>query len=70
MTVRGGEVIALYERHKRYDRELLFTLQVGSKKLYIYRALRLPEDMIESLLCRVRLEQLIGYDEVQKLRLL
>lgn len=62
------EAIALYTDHKRYDREQLRTLQVGSKKLYIYRAMRLPEDMLESLLCRVRLEALIGVDGVQKLR--
>lgn len=65
----GFEAIAVYAEHKRYDRELLRTLQVGCKKLYVYRALRLPEDMIESLLCRVRLERLIGQNEVQKLRL-
>ena len=66
----GFEAIAVYAEHKRYDRELLRTLQVGSKKIYVYRALRLPEDMIESLLCRVRLERLIGMEEVRKLRLL
>lgn len=66
----GFEAIAVYTEHKRYDRELLRTLQVGSKKLYVYRALRLPEDMIESLLCRVRLEKLIGLAEVQNLSLL
>ena len=66
----GFEAIAVYTEHKRYDRELLRTLQVGCKKLYVYRALRLPEDMIESLLCRVRMERLIGQGEVQKLRLL
>lgn len=63
------EVIALYTDRKRYDRELLRTLQVGSKKLYLYRAMRLPEDMLESLLCRVRLEELIGVGRVQELRL-
>lgn len=66
----GFESIAVYTNHKRYDREFLHSLQVGSKKLYFYRALRLPEDMIESLLCRVRLERLIGQDEIQKLRFL
>lgn len=63
------EAIALYTDRKRYDRKLLRTLQVGSKKLYIYRAMRLPEDMLESLLCRVRLEALIGVGGVQELRL-
>lgn len=65
----GFEAIAIYTEHKRYDRELLRTIVVGNKKLYFYRACRLPEDMIDSLLCRVRLERLIGQDEVQKLRL-
>lgn len=63
------EVIALYTDRKRYDREQLRTLQAGSKKLYFYRAMRLPEDMLESLLCRVRLEGLIGAERVQELRL-
>lgn len=66
----GIEAIAVYTDHKRYDRELIRMLHVGNKKFYIYRALCLPEDMIESLLCRVRLERMIGYNEVQKLRLL
>ena len=65
----GFEAIAEYSEHKRYDRELLHTLAVGSKKLYFYRAYRLPEDMLDSLLCRVRLEAMIGCEEVQKLRL-
>ena len=65
----GFEAIAVYSDHKRYDRELLRTLAVGSKKLYFYRAYRLPEDMIDSLFCRVRLEAMIGCEEVQKLRL-
>lgn len=63
------EAIALYTDRKRYDREQLRTLQAGSKKLYLYRAMRLPEDMLESLLCRVRLEGLIGVEKVQELRL-
>lgn len=63
------EAIAMCSEHKRYDRELLRTLQVRSKKYYIHRALRLPEDMIESLLGRVRLEELIGAERVQELRL-
>lgn len=63
------EVIALYTDRKRYDRELLRTLQVGSKKRYLYRAMRLPEDMVDSLLSRVRLEGQIGWDAVQELRL-
>lgn len=63
------EAIALYTNRKRYDRELIRTLQVGSKKYYIYRVMRLPEDMIESLLCRVRMEELIGSDGMHKLHL-
>lgn len=63
------EAIALCADHKRYDRELLRTLQVGNKKLYLYRAMRLPEDMLDSLLGRVRLEGLIGAERVQELRL-
>lgn len=62
------ETIALCSAHRRYDRQLLRTLTVGSKKLYLYRAMRLPEDMIDSLLSRVQLEGMIGADEVQKLR--
>ena len=62
------EAIAVCSAHRRYDRQLLRTLSVGSKKLYLYRAMRLPEDMIDSLLSRVELERKIGVEEVQKLR--
>ena len=63
-----GEAIAVCSEYRRYDRQLLRVLTSGSKKLYLYRALRLPEDMIDSLLSRVQLERLLGADEVQKLR--
>ena len=62
------EAIAVCSEHRRYDRQLLRVLTVGSKKFYLYRALRLPEDMLDSLLGRVRLERLLGVEEVQKLR--
>lgn len=62
------EVIAFTSEHRRYDRDLLFTVTDGRKKLYIYKAIRLPEDMIESLFSRAYLDDLLGEDEVQKMR--
>lgn len=53
-------VIAIYSTHKRYDREELRIMHTSRKNLYIYRALKLPEDMIESLLSRASLLELIG----------
>lgn len=61
--------IAVYSTHKRFDREELRTLQVGRKKLYFYRALRLPEDMIDSLLGRASLEAMIGAKGLHELTL-
>ena len=61
--------IAVWSAHKRYDRELLRTLQVGSKKVYIYRAMRLPEDMVDSLLGRASLLSLIGEEGLYEMTL-
>ena len=61
--------IAVWSAHKRYDRELIRTLQVGSKKIYIYRAMRLPEDMVDSLLGRASLRMLIGEEGLHEITL-